>query len=147
MSDPKRTDSLIDEFSRLPRTRASSRFAENVMTALGSRSATDLRPAGRVVWAGAVTLILAALLSVGYGLHRQRVADVAYQRQVEELRLRYQELLDEVANVRQEAASPETRLYLGGDDALDLVLDLDQDPGYAGSADGVMDIRPANLEQ
>jgi len=147
VTDLKQTDSVVEELARLPRARASSRFAEDVLAALDSRSNVYQRSTGRALGATAVALILAALVSVGYGYHRQRAADLAYERQVEELRTRYQELLDEVASVRQEAVRPEPRLYLGGDEGLDLVLDLGQTPSYSDSGQDARDIRPANWEQ
>jgi hypothetical protein len=66
---------------------------------------------------------------------------------VEELRSRYQELLDEVATVRQEVATPETRLYLGGDERLDLILDLGQTPSYQDGRQDRKDVRPATFKQ
>jgi len=94
-----------------------------------------------------MSLALISLLGLGYGYQRQQAAERAYRVQVEELRSRYQELLGEVAIVRQEVSTPDTRLYLGGDERVDLVLDLSQVPAYRDNRQDRQDIRPAALEQ
>lgn len=140
-------DRLTQAFDEIPRLEASRGFTRDVLTALDRR---DTHRSGRVrgwIWAVATTLILASLLTVGYGYQRQQAAERAYREQVEELRSRYRQLRDEVATVRHEAESPDTRLYLGGDDQLDLVLDLNQHPAYLDSAPNRQDVRPASWEQ
>ena len=99
-----------------------------MLAGLESRSARRNTTATRLLFSAAACLIVVSLLAVGYGFQRQRAAAQAYQNQVEELRARYKDLLQEVATVRQEVSTPDTRLYLGGDESVDLVLDLSRGP-------------------
>lgn len=141
-------ESLDRRLEELPRVRARDGFSRRVLTGLDNRLATGPAPLARLAWAAAATLVLAALLGVGVTYRQQRAADLAYRRQVEELRTRYEQLLDEVVSIRQEAAIPDTRLYLGGDESLDLMLDLNQIPTYSTNGQGDRQkIRPANWEQ
>jgi len=138
---------LTEALANLPRQQPSQEFTDEVLEALDSRSPGRRSPAGRLLGVTATTLVLASLLALGLGYHRQQAAERAYRDQVEELRWRYQELLEEVATVRQEVATPDTRLYLGGDERLDLVLDLSQIPTYQDSRQDRQDVRPAAWEQ
>ena len=139
---------LTSDLSQLPRKQASEGFTDRVLTALESRVQKDPKPLTRLAWAGAATLLLAVLLGLGLAYQRQRAADLAYQHQVEALRSRYEQLLDEVVSIRQEAAAPDSRLYLGGDESLDLMLDLNQLSFYSQSGrQEAGEIRPASWEQ
>ena len=148
MSQPRHRDPLTKALASLPRQQTSAGFAGEVLTELETRSAAQADPASRLLWATAASLILASLLAlVGYGYQRQLAAERAYKVQVEELKSRYQELLDEVATVRQEVVTPDTQLYLGGDERLDVILDLSQSPTYQESPQDRQDVRPAAFEQ
>lgn len=148
MNDRERQDPMSQAFGRLPRQQASHDFTRGVLAALDQRSsAIPVRYHYRWVWATATSVLLAGLLVIGFGYQRQRAAEQAYQEQVEQLRSRYRELLDEVATVRREAEAPDTRLYLGGDDQLDLMLDLGQHPLVSEGRRDRQDVRPASWEQ
>lgn len=140
-------DPLTRALGDLPRQRTSSSFTGEVLNQLATRSRPSSRATPRLLWAAAISVILAFVLVLGYGYQKQRVAERAYRQQVEELRSRYRDLLDEVATVRVQVESPpDTRLYLGGDEQLDLILDLSQPPAYADGRRQAVDARPAALE-
>lgn len=147
MTHPQHNDSLDDALASLPRQRPSEGFTREILAELNRRSPTRAGSRGRLIWATVMSLVLASLLGLGYGYQRQQAAKRAYRVQVEELRSRYQELLGEVAIVRQEVSTPDTRLYLGGDERVDLVLDLSQVPAYRDNRQDHQDVRPAALEQ
>jgi len=147
VSHPRHQDPLTTAFTDLPRQRPSAGFTNEVLAELERRDRTPARPMGRWIWATVMSLIAVSALALGYGYHRQQAADRAYRAQVEELRSRYLVLLDEVATVREEVATPETRLYLGGNERVDLVLDLSPIPAYSGSRQDRQDVRPAAYEQ
>jgi len=139
---------LTEDLSRLPRIRASEGFTARVLTAVESRDRGGSASHARLVWVGATALMLVLLAGSGFMYQRQRAADLAYQHQLEELRSRYEQLLDEVVAIRQEAATPDTRLYLGGDESLDLMLDLNQLSTYSQNGrQEVGEVRPASWEQ
>lgn len=147
MSQAQRHDRLTEALALLPRQQASSGFTDEVLEELAARSQAGGGSPSRLIWGTAATLILACLVALGYGYQRQRATEEAYQAQVQELKSRYLELLDEVSTVRQEVATPDTRLYLGGDERLDLVLDLSQNPTYQDGRQDRQDVRPASWEQ
>lgn len=147
MTHPQSPDPLSQALADLPRQPVTEEFTGEVLAALDSRDLQQTRPPVPWVWLTATTLILVSVLVLGYGYQRQRAADRAYRAQVEELRQRYEDLLDEVATVRDEVATPDTRLYLGGDERLDLVLDLSQTPTYQTRQQDRQDVRPASWEQ
>lgn len=148
MNGREHQDPLSQAFESLPRQKASHDFTGGVLAALDQRS--PARP-GRYhhgwVWATASSVLLVALLVIGFGYQRQRAAEQAYQEQVEQLRSRYRQLLDEVATIRREAETPDTRVYLGGDDQLDLMLDLGRHPVFPEGNRDRQDVRPASWEQ
>lgn len=136
---------LIGGLAQLPRTQASEGFTDRVLIALETRVPENPKPLARFAWAGVATLVLAGL---GLVLQRQRAADLAYQHQVEELQSRYEQLIDDVVSLRHEAAAPDTRLYLGGNESLDLMLDLNQISVYSqGGRQEASEVRPASFEQ
>ena len=148
MNHRQPSDISTGDLSRLPRIRASEGFTDRVLTALESRGRENSWSHTRLAWVGAAVLALAVLIGSGFIYQRQRAADLAYQHQLEELRSRYEQLLDEVVAIRQEAATPNTRLYLGGDESLDLMLDLIQLSSY--SQNGRQErgeVRPASWEK
>lgn len=140
-------DTLLQELSQLPRAQASEGFTDRVLAALKDREGYTPRRLARLAWAGAVTLMLGLLVGALVVYQRQQAAELAYQQQVEELRSRYEELLNEVVSIRQEASMPDNRLYLGGDDSLDLMLDLNRpEPNPLDSRRDTRDVRSANWE-
>lgn len=147
MSQPRNRDSLTKALANLPRQRPSEGFTREVLAELGRRAPAPGGSPGRLIWTTVISLILVSLLAFGYGYQRQQAAKRAYRAQVEELRSRYQELLEEVATVRREASTPKNRLYLGGDERLDLVLDLNQTSTFRQPPQDRRDVRPAALEQ
>jgi hypothetical protein len=143
--DPE--DTLLEGLSQLPRTQASEGFTDRVLAAVEARQSNTPRRLARLAWAGAVTLMLGLLVGALVVHQRQRAAELAYQQQVEALRSRYEELLNEVVSIRQEASTPDNRLYLGGDDSLDLMLDLNRlEPNPLDSSRDTRDVRSANWE-
>lgn len=147
MTRPPRLDPLIEAFAELPRQRPSETFTDEVLTALTSRQPVETTATRPLIWATAATLILVAFLALTFGYQRQQAQERAYRLQVEELKSRYQELLDEVATVRHEVEAPDTRLYLGGDEKVDLMLDWSRIPTYQENHQDRRDVRPAALEQ
>jgi hypothetical protein len=147
VNDRDQQDLLSEAFADLPRHRPAAGFKEQVLAELERGERRRSYRTSRWVWATASCLLLASLLVIGFGYQRQLAAERAYRDQVEELRGRYLELLDEVASVRQEAASPDTRLYLGGDERVDLILDWGSDPAFGDMSDDLRDVRPATYEQ
>ena len=140
-------DTLMEELSQLPRAQASEGFTDRVLATVEDREGNTPRPLARLAWAGAVTLMLGLLVGALAVYQRQNAAELAYQQQVEELRSRYEELLNEVVSIRQEASTPDNRLYLGGDDSLDLMLDLNRlEPNQLDSRRDTRDVRSANWE-
>lgn len=148
MSHRQPRESLTSGLGQLPRNQASEGFTDRVLTALEGRVQKSPRPFAQLTWAGAATLALALLVGLGVVYQRQRAAELAYQHQVEELRSKYEQLLDEVVSIRHEAATPDSRLYLGGDESLDLMLDLNQLSEYSQSSrQEAGRVRPASLDQ
>ena len=145
MTDREPRDLLSEAFADLPRQRPTADFTGKVLAEL-DRSDRRGQPVQPWAWAAAATLLLICLIAVGYGFQRQQAAERAYRAQVEELRGRYLELLDEVASVREEAATPATRLYLGGDERVDLVLDWANSPALGEMSDDPREVRPASYE-
>ena len=147
MRNPDDRDRLAAALGELPRHRASAGFTERTIAQLDRADGARPQPAPPIAWAALVLVLVVVGLLVSSGVQRQRSADQAYRRQVEELESRYQDLLEEVTLVRRQVAAPDTRIYLGGDDRLDLVLDLtrpDPDPTRAVEP-GV--VQPASLNQ
>jgi len=147
VTDPASRDPLTRAFADLPRQRSSAQFTQRVLAQLDRRDRRRATRSGRWIWATVTGLLLVSLVAIGYEYQRQQAAKRAYRAQVEELRDRYQTLLDEVATVREEVTTPDTRLYLGGDERVDLVFDWSQSPTYQTGRSDTQDIRPAAYEQ
>ena len=140
-------DTLLSGLSRLPRTQASEDFTDRVLAAVEDREGNTPRRLARLAWAGAITLMSGLAVGAMIVHQRQQAAELAYQQQVEELRSWYVELLNVVVSIRQEASTPDNHLYLGGDDSLDLVLDLNRlEPNQLDSRRDTRDVRSANWE-
>lgn len=148
MNHRRSRDPLTGGLAQLPRNRASEGFTDRVLIALETRVPEDPKPLTRFAWAGVATLVMAVLAGSGLVYQRQRAADLAYQHQVEELQSMYEQLIDDVVSLRHEAAAPDTRLYLGGNESLDLMLDLNQISVYPhGGRQEASEVRPASFEQ
>lgn len=151
-------DRLAETISTLPRASASADFTARVLTALHEREPVTVGRRRIAGWAAAVAV---ALLALGIGgslaVRRHQAAEAAYRQQVQELRSEYQRLLAEVAQVRQQATEPPARLYLGGDEQVDLVVDLSEPmplgasrlslPADRSPEKGSGKTRPANWDQ
>ena len=147
MTERDQRDLLTEAFAELPRQRPSAGFTSQILAEIDRSDRRRRHHHSRWIWATAASLILVTLIAIGYGYQRQQAAERAYRAQVEELKSRYLELLDEVASVREEAAFPDTRLYLGGDERVDLVLDWGGDPAPGERSGNLRDVRPATYEQ
>lgn len=148
MNQVRDRDSLTRALAALPRQKTSPGFTGEVLDQVETRRTLPLAATPRLLWVTAMSMILALIMVLGYGYLRQQATERAYRQQVEELRSRYRDLLDEVATVRVEVESPpDTHLYLGGDEQLDLILDLNQTPSYADDRRQGRDVRPAAFEQ
>lgn len=149
-------DRMREALSALPRQQASERFTTDVLAALEDQSAGIRSSLGTAGWVAAAAIVGFFALTLGLAFHRQQVAEEAYRQQVMELRHEYQRLLEEVATVREAAAEPPARLYLGGDDQLDLIVDLSQPETLVGPGGSLptardsthkpSDVRPAIYE-
>jgi len=149
-------DQMRKALSALPRKQASERFTTDVLAALEERSTGHRGPPVTTRWIAAGAVVGFFALAVGMAYQRQQAAEEAYRQQVLELRHEYQRLLEEVGTVREAAAEPPARLYLGGDDQLDLILDLSQPeivawpggnlPATRDPRQKAPDIRPATYE-
>lgn len=131
-SDPEPDDRLRELLRAMPRERAGRDFTAKVMRQLAASppAATAkvlvFPPAGRRLSGFTGWLVAAAaLLLVGLGLrewqHRRDIDES--MRRIAELRGQYQELASELKALREEAAARPV-VYLGGNENVDLVLDL-----------------------
>lgn len=138
---------LEEALASLPRETVSEQFTTAVLAAIEDRSTTPRSTSVSVGWTAiaAFTVLIAGLVGLAY--QRQQAAEERYREQVLELRLEYQHLLAEVANVRHEATEPPTHLYLGGDDRLDLILDLSQPELRAGPGENLPATRDSRQER
>ena len=136
---------LERELSRLPRQTASEGFTRSVLDELDRRRRPGSRIPDLSLWGAVTAAAILMLAGLGYAYQQKRAADRAYEREVEVLQSTYQELLQEVAAIRQEVEQPAPLLYLGGDESTDLVVDLNQafDDLPAASGHDVR-ARPAN---
>jgi len=128
---PSRLDRLLRS---LPRERASDDFRDRVLRAArveaaSRRSQPPWLARGLAPALAAAALLLALGLSLGlYMVERTRRAEL--RREIAELRREHQRLDAEVDQLRQEArtvgATGRRVIYLGGDDTVDYVLDLER---------------------
>lgn len=142
MNRPGFQDPLERALAELPRAVASKDFTARVLRALDRRraQASSRRLGLRWAVAGVAAVVLVATL--GLAIHRQRAAERAYRQELETLRSEYRSLAEEVATVRREATVP-TRLHLGGDERVDLVLDLMGQPSIE---EALGEVLPATLD-
>lgn len=136
-NEPETTsdERLRELLQTMPRERAGRDFTATVMRRLAESRAASPSASGNVVafpaerrrlpgWSGWL-VAAAALLLVGLGLREwQHQRDLQESlRRIAELRGQYQELASELKALREEAAARPV-VYLGGNENVDLVLDL-----------------------
>lgn len=131
--EQKNDDELGRLLRALPREQAGADFTEQVMARIasparrGEGGSVVAFPGGRRLpgWSGWL-MAAAALLLLGLGMrewqHRRDVAE-SMQR-IAELRERYEALAGELKELRREAADAKPVVYVGGNEKVDLVVDL-----------------------
>ena len=122
MKHPNRVELVDEALSSLPSLKASEHFTERVLEALEERRGRRPVPI-RVVAAMAASVILAALLLAGLDQSRRRAAAKQVDR-TQELRTEHRLLQQELVNLSTLLAKDYSVVYLGGDEQVDLVLDL-----------------------
>ncbi len=134
-------DRLTDSLRKLPPDPASAGFTGRVLARLDERPARRPR---RLALAGALAAVLVAAvaLTAGWQGWRERTAAEAERRLLAELQAEHQLLMREWNELRA-ARQPEPVLYLGGNDNLDVVLDLRRIPPEALA----LQAEPAALKQ
>ena len=122
MKHPNKVELVDEALSSLPSIKASESFTEWVLEALEERRGH--RPVLiRVVSAMAASVILAALLLAGLDQSRQRAAAKQFDR-THELRVEHRLLRQELVDLSTLLEQDHSVVYLGGDEQVDLVLDL-----------------------
>ncbi len=122
-------DNDVRELLRgLPRARASSDFTSRVLARVE-------QPGRRPVWIAAAAAAAAVLLVVGaaWRVEQTRRHD-ARRAEVAALRSEADQLADELKQLRAQEQASSPVLYLGGDDQVDVVLDLRRLAGGGGNA-------------
>lgn len=133
MSHEPNHDAIREALRSLPRTRADDDFTERVLERIEGRGGLR-RPRVPVAvrWATAATLAAAAVLagSISWsGAAGGRAAERERRTRIEALeaeRLRLAAELEEIRRLASSLREPAPVLYLGGDDEVDLVIDLDR---------------------
>ena len=117
-------DPLRDALKALPRDRAPLGFTRRVVERLDEepRRTASLLPG----WAVAVATTAALLLAVTPFVLRPSGDSQRADGEIERLQQERQRVLSEIESLRQRAARPLPVVYLGGDEKVDLVLDLDE---------------------
>lgn len=135
MNEPEKIseDELGQVLRALPRERAGADFTARVMAQVhgaagrGDGGKVVAFPGGRRLpgWPGWL-MAAAALLLFGLGVrewqHRRDLEES--MKRIAELRGQYQELASELQDLRREAASARPVVYVGGNEQVDLVVDL-----------------------
>jgi hypothetical protein len=123
-------DQRLGEILReLPRPTARPGFTARVLHRL--EAPPRRRPSSRPAWAGALVLATALILAAGVLVDaRREAAEAARARQaLQEIRAEHGRLEREV----QELSAPPPVMYLGGNENVDLVLDLGKVGGKEGA--------------
>jgi hypothetical protein len=143
-------DKLTQSLGSLPRESARPGFTAGVLRRLEGPRRPPVRRLVRQPWLVATAALL--LLAVAFGAReawhlRQRQVALA---QLEQLESERQALEAELRSLRRRVAEARPEVYLGGDNRLDLILDLEQlgrqnRPAAGGFGDRgpVGEIRPA----
>lgn len=135
MTDPNSRLELEEELRRLPRQAASPQFTGSVLARLEGSAHHRQTTRSTLAWAGAIVLILAAIVTWSLDYKSTQSAGAPGGGNVERLKGEHEKLRQELALLQREIETVPV-VYLSGDENLDLVLDL-------GSADGSG--RPAAL--
>ena len=138
-------DQIQDGLGELPRYRASPGFTDGAMRRLEARSARPLYRRPATGWLMATTVALIAGLWMGTYLRQQNSAKSAYKQRLHALRAEYQQIQSEVDTLRKDASDSPAVVYLGGNEQIDLVLDL-ADLGAYETSSIFGQIRPANYQ-
>ena len=139
MNDERRQHDLTTALRELPPVRASAGFTESVMQGLERRSHAGGR-LPRWAWASSLAFLLASALAAGWIVRGRSLAPPP-PTPAETLRSEYLQLQRELDALRDVAVGPAPLVYLGGDESVDLVFDLEPlvDPRHGG-------VRPASLQ-
>ena len=125
-------DPVTRALRELPREEASDRFTTEVMERLDARSATP--SVGGWLWIPATAVLLA--LAVGI----PALSELGQRRRTAEIQQQALALERKLAQIKTDYSKDRAIVYLGGDDQVDLVLDLL--PLAENLASG--DVRPAS---
>jgi hypothetical protein len=117
-------DILERAFAALPEAEASDGFTPRVLVALESRRRARLSPAAWRWAAAGACLLLIIGVATGLNLRRCKVATADFTTRVQELRREVRQIEGELATLRRLAAERPSVIYLGGDERVDLILDL-----------------------
>lgn len=146
MSQRSKDFDLTEAIRRLPRFRASNNFTANLIDRLEERQSTRFRFWPRLSWlaAGVVAMVIGIWIVLPILEHRRQA--LAYRRQVEAIRGRYERLQADVVDLRRTAARSPAVVYLGGDESVDLVVDL-ADLAASGPTTDARKFVPTNYSQ
>lgn len=131
MSHEPQHDAIREALRSLPRARADDDFTERVLERIDGGRRLPRVPAA-VRWAAAATLAAAVLFAVSVswpGAAGERSGERERRARIEALeaeRLRLAAELEEIRRLASSLREPAPVLYLGGDDDVDLVIDLDR---------------------
>lgn len=132
MTDSRETDrlppGLVRALRELPGERAAPGFTRRVLDGLGERPAGGFRTAlslfrPAVAAAVAVCVLAVALALALAGPVRERADDRERAALLRSLAAERARLADELAEIRRLSREPLPVVYLGGDEAIDLVVD------------------------
>ena len=143
-------DPLLDALGRLPRATAAPDFTARVLArAAAAQESADAAEMG-LPWSRgwtvfAASLLLVSVVSAWQWERQERRRE--WLGQVEALRQESETLGAELSDLR--AAEQAPVVYLGGDDSVDLVLDLEQlrQARAQGAAAGAGGARPVNVRE
>lgn len=138
-------DHIQDGLGNLPKYRASPEFTDRAIRALEVRSARPLYRRPAMGWLLATAVALALGVWMGTYLRQQNIARSAYKQKLYALRAEYQQIQSEVDSLRKDASDSPAVVYLGGNEQIDLVLDLADLEAYTTSSI-FGQIRPANYQ-
>ena len=138
-------DSLNRALGDLPRERASGAFTQKVLANHERRRPTGWRGLTKLRWALVAASAALVLLVGGLALKesRQERSERALVQRAEQLRTEYRLLQKELATVRRVMDEHSPRIYLGGNERVDLVFDL----APVAARPAASRVRPAVLEE